>query len=166
MPSKPTINVQTRTRTTIKLVPDDCGRGIDGEYLVADDDYVVFKDVLTAGEANFLLDEARVEARRDGMTTARIGDFNRNKLLAYLIEWSFLDKNDQRLPINQENLDTMHPVVFGYLVNLVDKHTERMVERRKDPKFGGGVGSGSRTNSGSATSQDGPQTGPTLLTKT
>lgn len=127
MPSSPIIDVRTRTRTTINLDPAECD-------LIASDDYIIVKDKLTNGEASYLYDDLVREVRPDGMQAVKMGEFNRNKLLTYLIEWSFLDDKGQRLPISSDSINSLDPVVANYLGRLLDKHTGRMAELRRNPK--------------------------------
>jgi hypothetical protein len=150
MPSSPIVNMRTRTHTTYKLDPQEC-LGPGGAPLLAADDYVAFKDRLTAGESSYLYDDLVREVRADGMMGTRMGTFNRNKVLTWLVEWSFIQEDGTRLPLSMESIDSLDPAVFNYLVRICDRHTALMLEQRKDPKDGAANGTASSTRSGPAT---------------
>jgi len=150
VPSSPIINVRTRGRTTYKLDPKEC-IGDDGKPLVADDDYIIFKDVLTAGESTFLYDDLVREIRPDGMQAVRMGTFDKNKLVTWTVDWSFLDESGNRLALSLASVEILDPTVFRHLCNLCDKHTNAMLEKRRDPKSGAVVANGSKGHSGPAT---------------
>ncbi len=50
---------------------------------------------------------------------------------AYLVDWSLEDEKRNRMPLNNNSLQALHPEVFELIENAISAHVTRMDEEKK-----------------------------------
>jgi hypothetical protein len=57
------------------------------------------------------------------------------RMTAYLLDWSLLDGNNNKMPTNRETFDSLHQGLFELIDNAIDKH-ETSISEEKKPSTG------------------------------
>jgi hypothetical protein len=106
---------------------------------LSEGDYVVVKQELTAGEhREMFVSQLNATALGD-RPTLDLQNVGINKVLVYVVEWSFVGFDGNALEITREVLDKFDSTTFQEIVTAVDAHHEaweKAVDARKNALAG------------------------------
>ena len=56
------------------------------------------------------------------------------KVSTYLTDWSLLDDDEDKLPLDPDTLSSLHPDVFELIEKAIDKHQKAVEEQVKNSR--------------------------------
>ncbi len=110
---------------------------------LSDNDWILIRKRLNAGEHRAHLSRMFQNARelRDGTLRLDPRDVGLSKALAFLLDWSLVDEDDQVIDIREKSdaelqaaLDALDPETFDEITDAIDAHTKRMEQERAKSK--------------------------------
>lgn len=96
-----------------------------------DNDFIDVKRELNTAETR---ETGRNTKPGEGHTIEEMANFQRARLLAYLLGWSFVDYEGKPLDVSPGALDALEVETFGELVKAIDFHEQRIAKERDDRK--------------------------------
>jgi len=85
-------------------------------------DWIDVKRELTTGEARRALARTIKSMRADGRIEPDIEMLGRSEIAAYLVDWSFVDANDKRVPCTDAALDSLTQPSYLEIETAVRAH--------------------------------------------
>ena len=53
------------------------------------------------------------------------------RMIAYLLDWSLLDENNNKMPTTRETFESLHQGLFEIIDNAIDKHESEATQEKK-----------------------------------
>jgi hypothetical protein len=104
---------------------------------LSDGDWIEVKRELTAGEQRKLFGgmvrDYDKESGRPLLDPERVG---RTRLSAYLLDWSFVDRQGKPVALNESAIDNLDVDTYAEINKALDVHEEAVERARKNPQPG------------------------------
>lgn len=98
---------------------------------LSDGDWIDVKKELTIGERRKVMASVVKEMRQDGRMTPDLEMIGKGQILAYLVDWSFTDAQDKRVPIDTDAkklaaIDGLDEASYKEIEEAINAHDDAM----------------------------------------
>ena len=109
--------------------------------------WIMVKKRLTIGESRRMLKSiSRVQSKLSPSGGEPIApeaqfewtEYSFARAMTFMLDWSLADDKDNKLPLNRQNLESLHPAVFELIDTAIDTHESKMNEVESKKTSGGG----------------------------
>lgn len=103
---------------------------------LSDGDWLDVRKELTTGEARKAMARTIKTMRADGRIEPDIEMVGRAEISAYIVDWSFVDGKDKRVPFSESALDNLTQADYAEIETAVRAHIAAVEEERKNSQSG------------------------------
>ena len=103
---------------------------------LSDGDWLDVRKELSTGEARRAMAKTVKSMRADGRIEPDLEMLGRAEMAAYLVDWSFVDGNDKRVPCSDAALGNLTQDAFAEIETAVRAHIASVEEERGKAKSG------------------------------
>lgn len=101
---------------------------------LSDGDWIDVKKELNAGEQRRIFTSLVRTMQMDGKAELNPDQVGKTKILAYVVDWSFVDEKGARTKFSEAALDAVDPASYKEINDAVDKHDEAAEAAREERK--------------------------------
>lgn len=103
---------------------------------LSEGDWLDVRRELSTGEARRAMARTIKSMRADGRIEPDLEMLGRAEIAAYLVDWSFVDANDKRVPCTDAALDNLTQDAYAEIETAVRAHMAAVEEERGKAKSG------------------------------
>lgn len=103
---------------------------------LSNDDWLDVRRELTVGEQRKAMAKTISTMRADGRIEPNMEMIGKAEISAYIVDWSFVDANDKRVPFSESALDNLTPADYQEVDTVVRAHIAAVEEERKKDESG------------------------------
>jgi len=103
---------------------------------LSDGDWVDVRKELSNGEVRRAMAKTIKSLRPDGQIEPDLEMLGRAEIASYLVDWSFVDGNDKRVPFSDAALDNLTQDAYTEIEQAVRAHIARGEDERKNARGG------------------------------
>lgn len=103
---------------------------------LSDGDWLEVRKELSTGEARRAMAKTIKSMRADGRIEPDLEMLGRAEIAAFIVDWSFVDANDKRVPFTDAALDNLTQDAYAEIETAVRAHMAAVEEERGKAKSG------------------------------
>lgn len=103
---------------------------------LSDGDWLDVRRELSTGEARRAMAKTIKTMRADGRIEPDLEMLGRAEITAYIVDWSFVDGNDKRVPFTDAAMDNLTQDAYAEIETAVRAHIAAVEDERKNSKSG------------------------------
>lgn len=103
---------------------------------LSDGDWLEVRKELSIGEARRAMARTIKTMRADGRIEPDIEMVGRAEIAAYIVDWSFVDAQDKRVPYSDAALDNLTGDTYNEIETAVRAHIAAVEDERKNARSG------------------------------
>jgi len=103
---------------------------------LSDGDWLEVRKELSTGEARRAMAKTIKSMRADGRIEPDLEMLGRAEIAAFIVDWSFVDANDKRVPFTDAALDNLTQDAYAEIETAVRAHIAAVEEERGKAKSG------------------------------
>lgn len=103
---------------------------------LSDGDWLDVRKELSTGEARRAMAKTIKTMRADGRIEPDLEMLGRAEIAAYIVDWSFVDGHDKRVPFMDAAMDNLTQDAYSEIETAVRAHIAAVEDERKNSKSG------------------------------